>query len=90
MDDAKLDVAFQRFDKALEGLEATIVKFRQSSETRAGLEAQLADLGEDRSKLAQELDAANAANTALNETKAHVSQRLGAVMDNIRLLLSGV
>jgi Domain of unknown function (DUF4164) len=88
-DSSKFETANKRLDKALEALELAIVKGKQAGETQHSLEAQIEDLIADRDRLAQELDIERARASRLGETRGRVSERIDAVMDNIRLLLSG-
>lgn len=90
VDMSKIEDAARRLERATDAIESTIVKTKQTSEQNRLLEAQLDDLREDRSKLAQELDTANAKLARISDANSKVSGRIDAVVDNIRLLLSGV
>lgn len=87
---SKFDEAGTRLDKALEALKLGVVKGKQAGAKQVSLESQIEDLIQDRDRLAQELDIERARANRLGEAKEQVSGRIDAVMDNIRLLLSGI
>jgi len=98
---SKFDTAGARLDKALKALEGAVVKGKQASETQKTqesqadeklqtMEAQIAELIVNRDQLTEELDVERARANKLGEIKGQVSERIDAVMDNIRLLLSNV
>lgn len=89
-DSANLEQATQRLEKALEVFEAAIMKNRKVGETVGTLESEVEELRRDRTQLAQQLDLANERATKLAAANSHVGERIDMVMDNIRLLLSGV
>jgi chromosome segregation ATPase len=84
-----LEAAVRRLDRAIEMLEAAAEGAREARGRVAALESELQRLGRDRSRLAQDLDAAAARSTRLEDANKEVSRRLVAAMEAIRAVLDG-
>ncbi len=89
-DISKLDHAVERVDKAVAVFEAAAAKKTKSEAAHKSLQTEIEALRREGVQLAEQLDSATAGKDKLATANAQVSERLGAVMDNIRLLLSGV
>lgn len=76
--------ALRRLEAALVSLEAASSRVRSAAER----EAQIAVLAEDRSRLAEELDAVSARAASLESVNADVAHRLDHAMETIRAVLS--
>lgn len=84
---SRLQAALKRFEKALGQLESA-VEFRLEMDRRySGVDDELQRLSEDRSKLAQDLDTAEARSSRLEETNREVSRRLVSAMESVRSVL---
>jgi len=84
---ASLDAAFERLDQALGRLELAVERRLAGERTISGLEDELFRLGEDRSRLAGDLDDALAKAGRLEDANREVSRRLVAAMESIRSVL---
>ena len=84
---ASLDAALGRLDRALQQLEGAVDRRVATESTVSGLEEELARLGEDRSRLAVELDGEVARAGRLEDANREVSRRLVAAMESIRAVL---
>jgi hypothetical protein len=82
-----IDAALRRLEGALDLLEGTIEQRLEGALQVAGLENELHQLGTDRSRLAQSLDAAEARTARLEEANREVSRRLVTAMESIRSVL---
>jgi hypothetical protein len=82
-----IDAALKRLEGALDLLEGTIEQRLEGVVHVAGLENELHQLGTDRSRLAQSLDAAEARTAKLEEANREVSRRLVTAMESIRSVL---
>lgn len=82
-----LEAALARFDQALALLEGALERRRSIDEVITGLETEIARLGEDRSRLAVDLDGAVARAGRLEDANREVSRRLVAAMESIRAVL---
>ncbi len=85
---APIDEALQRLSSALERLEGAIDRRLETTDHVTSLEGELHQLGTDRSRLAQSLDAAEARSARLEEANREVSRRLVAAMESIREVLA--
>ena len=85
---APIDEALRRLSSALQRLEGAIERRLETSDQRTSLEGELHQLGTDRSRLAQSLDAAEARSARLEEANREVSRRLVAAMESIREVLA--
>ncbi len=83
-----IDEALQRLSSALERLEGSIDQRLETAGQVTSLEGELHQLGTDRSRLAQSLDAAEARSARLEEANREVSRRLVAAMESIREVLA--
>ncbi len=86
---ATLEAVLGRLGRALDSLEAAVNRRLDSDQKLASLEDELQRLGEDRSRLAQSLDDAEARSSRLEDANREVSQRLVAAMESIRGVLDG-
>lgn len=84
---AALEAALRRLDTALDALESAVVRRVESDRSVSGMEEELSRLGEDRSRLAQDLDGEKARAHRLEDTNREVSRRLVAAMESIRSVL---
>lgn len=82
-----VEAALARLTTALEALETATERRFENDRSAAALEDEIARLGEDRSKLAQDLDRETARGQLLEETNREVSRRLVAAMESIRSVL---
>ncbi|WP_407049910.1 DUF4164 domain-containing protein [Methyloraptor flagellatus] len=82
-----LEAALRRLDTALDALETAVTGRIESERTKSGLQDELSRLGEDRSRLAQDLDQEKARSLRLEDTNREVSRRLVAAMESIRSVL---
>lgn len=87
VDSNPLDRAQRRLALALDALEAAVRRRQETDRSLADLEAELSVLGDDRSRLAQELDRAQARAARLELTTGTVSKRLDLAVDTIRAIL---
>ena len=85
---SRMHLALERFESALKGFEAAVMHAKDAGERREALEAEKQVLLEDRSKLADELDAVKSRAKKLGHANDQVSARLGAAIDNIKAILS--
>lgn len=84
---ASLDAALERLEQALGRLELAMERRLAGERTINGLEDELFRLGEDRSRLAGDLDGALAKAGRLEDANREVSRRLVAAMESIRSVL---
>ncbi|KPL52179.1 MULTISPECIES: DUF4164 domain-containing protein [Hyphomicrobiales] len=82
-----VDAALKRLDMSLGALEAAVERRLEHERSVLGLEDELSRTGEDRSRLAQDLDQERARSGRLEETNREVSRRLVAAMETIRSVL---
>jgi FtsZ-binding cell division protein ZapB len=79
-----VEAASRRLALALDGLDAAAERRREAARGEQALSAQIHSLGEDRARLASELDQATARARALERSNREVAQRIGAVIESIR------
>jgi FtsZ-binding cell division protein ZapB len=79
-----VEAASRRLALALDGLDAAAERRREAARGEQALSAQIHSLGEDRARLASELDQATARARALERANREVAQRIGAVIESIR------
>jgi hypothetical protein len=84
---SSLDAALIKLDQAIGRLEGAVQRRLSEGETIVGLEQELSRLGEDRSRLAIDLDGAAARAGRLEDANREVSRRLVAAMESIRAVL---
>ncbi len=82
-----LEAALGRLTAALETLEAAAERRFETDRSAASLEDEISRLGEDRSRIAQDLDQEKARAARLEDTNREVSRRLVAAMESIRAVL---
>lgn len=82
-----LEAALGRLTAAMEKLEAAAERRFEVDRSAATLEEEIVRLGEDRSRIAQDLDQEKARSNRLEETNREVSRRLVAAMESIRAVL---
>lgn len=76
-----------RLDQAIGRLEVSVGRRLDVDRSLVTLETELQRLGEDRSKLALDLDQSAARSARLEEANREVSRRLVAAMESIRAVL---
>jgi predicted nucleic acid-binding Zn-ribbon protein len=82
-----LEAALGRLTAAMERLEAAAERRFEADRSAATLEEEIVRLGEDRSRIVQDLDQEKARSTRLEDTNREVSRRLVAAMESIRAVL---
>ncbi|MEM1047567.1 MAG: DUF4164 domain-containing protein [Pseudomonadota bacterium] len=82
-----LDGALSRLEAAIGGLEGAVETKMGTDQTVSGLQGQIQRLGEDRSRLAGELDSQKTYSNTLEDANREVSRRLVAAMESIRTVL---
>ena len=83
-----VDEALHRLQTALDFLDGAIERRLEGAREVSSLEGEVHQLGTDRSRLAQSLDAAEARAARFEEANKEVSRRLVAAMEAIREVLS--
>jgi len=83
-----IDAASKRLALALDALAAAVERRQEADRGEQTLTAQLHALGNDRSRLAAELDAAAARARSLESVNREVAQRLDAAIHTIRSVLA--
>jgi len=90
MNDGQLiDAATKRLAQALDALDAAVERRRAVDRSEAALAAQVQSLGDDRSRLAADLDAVSARAKRLETANRDVARRLDATMQSIRAVIEG-
>jgi hypothetical protein len=79
-----IDAATKRLALALDALEAAVERRREADRNQERLAAQLQALGNDRSRLAAELDATAARTRQVEATNREIARRLDTAMETIR------
>lgn len=82
-----LRAALERLDLSLAALEAAIERRLDDDRSLGSLEDEIARVGEDRSRLARDLDDERARAGRLEDTNREVSRRLVSAMETIRSVL---
>lgn len=82
-----IEVASRRLALALDALDSAAESRREAARQEQALTAQIHALGDDRSRLAGELDSAIARSRALEAANREVAKRIAAAIDTIRGLL---
>ena len=85
-----IEAASRRLALALDALAAAVERRQVADREEATLAAQLHALGNDRSRLASELDGATARARSLEKVSRDVARRLDAAMAKLRSLLDAV
>jgi ectoine hydroxylase-related dioxygenase (phytanoyl-CoA dioxygenase family) len=86
-DASGIESATRRLSAALDGLEAALERRREADRGEAGLVAQVAALGADRSRLASELDQQTARAQRLAVASRDVTRRLDSAMEAVRTVV---
>ena len=88
MNDGQLiETATRRLTQALDALEAVVERRREADRSESALAAQVQALGDDRSRLAADLDAVSARAKKLEVANRDVARRLDATMQSIRTVI---
>ena len=82
-----VETSLERLDQAIGRLEVSVARRLEVDRSLGALETELQRLGEDRSKLALDLDQSAARSARLEEANREVSRRLVAAMESIRAVL---
>ena len=82
-----LDAAARRLDAALDALEAALHRHKAGERSAASLRGELQLMAEDRSRLAEQLDAAQDRIARLEAANEDASRRLDAAMETVRAVL---
>lgn len=83
-----LTAAFARLDAALGRLEASVAHRFEAERDPSDIETELAIMGEDRARLAAELDAASARLAQVEATAGDVGLRLGRAIEAVEGVLA--
>jgi Domain of unknown function (DUF4164) len=84
-----IEAATRRLSAALDALEAATERRREADRGDQTLAAQVQALGEDRSRMASDLDLQAARSRRLEATNREVARRLDAAIDTIKTVLDG-
>jgi ABC-type transporter Mla subunit MlaD len=87
-DTDSIEAASKRLALALDSLDAAAERRRDAARNEAALTTQIHVLGDDRARLAGELDAAVARSRALASANREVAQRIAAAIETIRGVLA--
>lgn len=87
-DQSALDAATRRLSAAIDELEAAVERRYMADRGADGIAAQLHALGNDRSRLASDLDNAAARSRQLESANREIAQRLDVAIDTIRSVLA--
>lgn len=82
-----LEGALARLEAAIGRLEGAVERRNRAEQGMRGLRDQIQRLGEDRSRLAGELDTQKSHSNTLEEANREVSRRLVSAMESIRTVL---
>ncbi|MGD9919990.1 MAG: DUF4164 family protein [Pseudorhodoplanes sp.] len=86
-DPSAIDAAARRLAHALDALQAAVVRKREADSGGEAVATQLHALGNDRARLAAELDTAAAHARRLEDTNREVARRIEVAMTTIEKLL---
>jgi hypothetical protein len=84
-----IEAATRRLSAALDALEAATERRREADRGEQTLVEQVHALGEDRSRLASDLDLQAARSRRLESTNREVARRLDAAIETIKTVLDG-
>lgn len=84
----ELAAALARMDAALDRLESGVTRHFDTNLRRSDLETELQVMGEDRTRLADELDSASARVVQLESACDHVGTRMGSAIGVIEDILA--
>lgn len=82
-----IDAATKRLTLALDALDAAVERRLDAERNAAQLSEQVHALGNDRARLASELDTQVARSRQLETTNREIARRLDAAIDNIRSVI---
>jgi uncharacterized protein DUF4164 len=82
-----IELATRRLAAALDGLESAVERRREADNAHDEMAAQIQSLGNDRSRLAHELDGTLVRSRALERTNREIAQRLDVAIDTIRSVI---
>ena len=88
MGPTSVDAALERLEAAVSKVEDVVERRIEADRVHAGRDVEVQALSDDRSRLADELDASYARFARLETANREVSQRLDQAIDTIRLVLS--
>jgi len=88
MSQQAIELASRRLALSLDALSAAVERRREADRKMGNLGQQLHTLGNDRSRLASELDAATAQARALDAVNREVAQRLDAAIASVRSVIA--
>lgn len=86
-DQPTMEAAVRRLIAALNGLEAVVERRQENDRNQDNLAARIQALGIDRSRLADELDEAQARSQTLEEANRSIATRLDSAIATIRSVL---
>ena len=86
-DTSAIDAASRRLALAMDALEAAVERRREADRGQLDLSEQVQALGNDRSRLAAELDTAAARSRLLETTNREIARRLDVAIDSVRGVL---
>jgi len=86
-DTDSIDIATRRLALALDALEAATERRREADHGAESLANQVHALGNDRARLANELDEATARSRGLEDANREVAQRIDLAIETIRSVL---
>jgi septal ring factor EnvC (AmiA/AmiB activator) len=86
-DPSAIDAATRRLTQALDALQAAVARKREAETGGDAITMQLQALGNDRARLAADLDTAAARIRQLEDTNREVSRRIDVAMSTIEKLL---
>jgi predicted nucleic acid-binding Zn-ribbon protein len=87
VESSPVERAQRRFVGALDALEAAVRRRQEKDRSATALEKEIRTLSDDRSRLAQDLDKAQARSVQLESVSKKVSERLDSAIGSIRGLL---
>jgi Domain of unknown function (DUF4164) len=82
-----IELATRRLAAALDGLEGAVERRREADNAHDEMAAQIQALGNDRSRLAHELDGTLVRSRTLERTNREIAQRLDVAIDTIRSVI---
>jgi hypothetical protein len=84
-----IEAASRRLALALDALEAAVERRREAARVEDSLATQIHALGDDRARLAGDLDQAVARSRALENANREVTKRIEQAIETIRTVLAG-
>jgi uncharacterized membrane protein YccC len=88
-DGQTIEAASRRLTQALDALEAAVERRREADRSEAALAAQVQALGDDRARLAGDLDTASARAKRLETANRDVARRIDITMQSLRDAIEG-